>query len=45
VLIELLSCTGRDDRIERPAREAVLLFWRFVIEKYGVHPVQPPGSA
>jgi hypothetical protein len=24
--------------IERPAAEAVPLFWRFMIEKYGVHP-------
>jgi hypothetical protein len=34
--IEHLSLTGRNDRIERPAAEAVPLFWRFVIEKFGV---------
>lgn len=29
------SATGRDDRIERSADEAVALFWRFVFEKFG----------
>jgi hypothetical protein len=38
VLIEHLSVTGRNDRIERPASEAVPLFWRFAIEKFGVIP-------
>jgi hypothetical protein len=38
VLIEHLACTGHNDRVERPASDAVKLFWRFVIEKYGVHP-------
>jgi hypothetical protein len=38
VLIEEQSVTGHDDRIERPAAEAVPLFWRFMIEKFGVHP-------
>ena len=38
VLIEHLTCTGRDERIERPASEAVPLFWRFVTEKFGVDP-------
>ena len=38
VLIEQQSLTGHDDRIERPATEAVPLFWRFMIEKFGVHP-------
>jgi len=38
VLIEHLSHTGRNDSIERPAREAVALFWRFVQEKLGVDP-------
>jgi hypothetical protein len=41
VLIEHLSCTGRNDRIERPDTEAVALFWRFVITKYGIHPNPP----
>jgi hypothetical protein len=30
--------TGYDDRIERPASDAVPLFWRFMIEKFGVQP-------
>lgn len=37
VLIEEMSVTG-DDKIERPVAEAVPLFWRFMIEKYGVAP-------
>jgi hypothetical protein len=36
VVIEHLSVTGRNDRIERPVSEAVPLFWRFMIEKFGV---------
>jgi hypothetical protein len=36
VIIEHSSATGRDDRIERPVDEAVALFWRFMIEKFGV---------
>lgn len=35
VAIEHLSHTGRNDRIERPVAEAVPLFWRFVLEKFG----------
>ena len=38
VLIEHLSVTGHDDRIERPVDDAVPLFWRFMIEKFGVDP-------
>jgi hypothetical protein len=38
VVIEEMSLTGHRDLIERPAAEAVPLFWRFMIEKYGVHP-------
>ena len=41
VIIEHRSCTGHNDLIERPATEAVRLFWRFVIIKYGIHP-RPP---
>lgn len=46
VLIEHLSTTGHDDRITRPAGEAVPLFWRFMIEKFGVEPAdgQPRTS-
>lgn len=43
VLIEHLSTTGYDDRIVRPSVEAVPLFWRFMIEKFGVEPIRPPG--
>ena len=39
VLIEHLAVTGRHDRIERPVGSVVPLFWRFMIEKFGVHPV------
>lgn len=42
VLIEHLSCTGHNDRIERPSAEAVPLFWRFVREKYGIRPRSGP---
>lgn len=38
VLIEHLAVTGRNDRVERPAAEAVPLFWRFVIEKFRITP-------
>jgi hypothetical protein len=45
VLIEHLSVTGHDDRIERPVADAVPLFWRFVVEKFGITPVRQPGAA
>lgn len=38
VLIEEMSVTGHNDEIERPVAEAVPLFWRFMIEKFGVAP-------
>lgn len=38
VEIEHRSVTGRDDRITRPRTAAVALFWRFMIEKFGVAP-------
>lgn len=38
VLIEHLSVTGHDDKIERPVTEALPLFWRFMIAKFGVAP-------
>jgi hypothetical protein len=34
--IEHHSHSGRNDRIERPVSEAVSLFWRFVLEKFGI---------
>ena len=40
VLIEHRSITGCDDRILRPSDEAVPLFWRFMVEKFGVEPVR-----
>jgi hypothetical protein len=40
VRIEHLSLSGRDDVIDRPVADAVRLFWRFVLEKYGVRPGQ-----
>jgi hypothetical protein len=42
VIIEHRSCTGHNDCIERPVTDAVRLFWRFVITKYGIHPSPPP---
>src|SRR3954465_11867401 len=36
VLIEYLAVSGNNTSIERPAAEAVRLFWRFVGEKFGV---------
>ena len=38
VRIEHLSVTGHDDAIEVPVADAVPLFWRFMIEKFGVDP-------
>lgn len=35
--------TGRDERIARPAQDGVALFWRFMIEKFGIHPT-PTGA-
>ncbi|MET8250096.1 hypothetical protein [Micromonospora sp. NPDC005197] len=40
VLIEHRSTSGRDDVIARPSEEAIPLFWRFMIEKFGVAPVR-----
>ncbi len=44
VLVEHWSVTGHDDRIVRDGSEAVRLFWRFVIEKFGVEPARPARS-
>lgn len=41
VLIEHRSITGHDDRVFRGSDEAVPLFWRFMIEKFGVEPTPP----
>jgi hypothetical protein len=40
VLTEHRSVSGRDDVIARPSEEAVPLFWRFMIEKFGIAPVR-----
>jgi hypothetical protein len=40
VFIEHRSITGHDDRIFRTSDEAVPLFWRFMIEKFGVEPTR-----
>ncbi len=34
--VEHHSHSGRNDEIERPDAEAVPLFWRFVLEKFGL---------
>jgi len=44
VLIEHLASNGRNERIERPVEEAVPLFWRFMADKYGIRPVEPPPA-
>jgi len=38
VLIEHLSLTVRNDRIDRHAADAVPLFWRFAFDKFGIRP-------
>ena len=42
IVIEHLSVTGHDEKLERPAADAVPLFWRFMIEKFGVVAVRQP---
>jgi len=44
VLIEHRSITGHDDKITRPSAEAVTLFWRFMIEKFGIEPTRTPPT-
>ncbi|GAA4578636.1 hypothetical protein GCM10023176_54940 [Micromonospora coerulea] len=43
IAIEHITHTGRNDRIQRPAQDGVALFWRFMIEKFGIHPT-PTGA-
>ena len=38
VLIEYVAVSNRNTAVERPAAEAVPLFWRFMQEKFGIHP-------
>ncbi len=40
VLIEHRTVSGRDEVITRLSGDAVPLFWRFMIEKFGVAPVR-----
>lgn len=40
VLIEHCAATGRDERIVRPAPQAVSLFWHLAREKWGIEPIQ-----
>jgi hypothetical protein len=39
------SFSGKVDDIERPASDAVRLFWRFAAEKFGVHVQSDPELA
>lgn len=43
VVIEHITVTGNNDRISRPSDDAVRLFWRFTIEKFGIEPRQDPN--
>jgi hypothetical protein len=43
VTVETRTHIGRNDKIKRPADQAVPLFWRFMIEKFGIHPT-PTGA-
>jgi hypothetical protein len=45
VVIESCSLTGRIVRIERPVAETVALFWRFMIEKFGLPPRRRSNEA
>jgi hypothetical protein len=45
VFIEHRSVTGHDDRIFRDGAEAVPLFWRFMIEKFGVEPARTESTS
>ncbi|HMU78618.1 MAG TPA: hypothetical protein P5193_01205 [Microthrixaceae bacterium] len=45
VVIEHLSHSGRNDRVERSAAEAVPLFWRFVVEKFGIEGQQAENGS
>ena len=44
VLVEHCASTGWDDRIVRPASQAVSLFWRFAKEKWGIEPGRANGQ-
>lgn len=40
VLIEFISTVGKLTRSERPAEEAVVLFWRYVESEFGIRPLR-----
>jgi hypothetical protein len=44
VLIEHCASSDWDDRIVRPASQAVPLFWRFAQEKWGIEPGRSDGQ-
>jgi hypothetical protein len=41
VSIDHIATSGRSEHIARPVDEVLPLFWRFVLEKYGLHTNQP----
>jgi hypothetical protein len=43
VRIEHLSSTGHNECVDRPVSLAVPLFWRFIIEKFGIDPPARPA--
>jgi hypothetical protein len=43
VFVEHRSLTGHDDRVSRDGAEAVPLFWRFMIKKFGLEPERQRG--
>lgn len=45
VQVEHVSGSGLAEVVVRPAEEAVPLFWRFVIEKFGIEPVASTSFA
>jgi hypothetical protein len=45
VLVQYLASSGRDTVSERPATEAVRLFWRFVDEKFGIKATNFKGNS
>jgi hypothetical protein len=45
VRIEHVASAGGQDTIERPSNEILPLFWRFMIEKFGVRPARDFAQA
>jgi hypothetical protein len=44
VVIDHLATNGLVEHIVRPEAEAEALFWRFVAEKFGIHPERPQAA-